>query len=140
MNVEIFKINQQLELSFKFNKAIIEKVKTIKGAKFNGNQKLWSVPLESQDDLLSTFRASEINYEFVNRQDERKNRETNSLVTILNQDDFTVKLPIPKPLWSILNVYGKISGTEKEWVFTKELFMDFHKLCVELNIGVIYKN
>ncbi|CAF0921316.1 unnamed protein product [Brachionus calyciflorus] len=57
MNVEIFKSNQQLELSFKFNKAIIEKVKTIKGAKFNGNQKLWSVPLESQDDLLSTFMS-----------------------------------------------------------------------------------
>ncbi|CAF0922262.1 unnamed protein product [Brachionus calyciflorus] len=98
MNVEIFKSNQQLELSFKFNKAIIEKLKTIKGAKFNGNQKLWSVPLESQEDLLSTIRASEINYEFVNRQDERKNRETNAVVTILNQDDFTIFVPFTRTL------------------------------------------
>ncbi|CAF0797689.1 unnamed protein product [Brachionus calyciflorus] len=139
MNVEICISNQQLELSFKFNKVIIEKVKTIKGAKFNGNQNLWSVPLESQDDLLSTLKESGIKYEFVNRQDELKIRETNTVVTILNQDDFTVKLPIPKPLWSKLNVFRRISGGEKEWVLSKDL-MDFHKLCLEFNIGVIYKN
>ncbi|CAF1053128.1 unnamed protein product [Brachionus calyciflorus] len=132
MNVEIFISNQQLELSFKFNKGIIEKVKTIKGAKFNGNQKLWSVPLESQDDLLSTLKESGIKYEFVNRQDELKIRETHTVVTILNQDDFTVKLPIPKPLWSKLNVFRIISGTEKEWVLSKDLYMDFIKYVLNL--------
>jgi len=138
MNVEIFKSNQQLELSFKFNKTIIDKVKSIKGAKFNGNKKLWSVPVELEDELLSIFRQSQISYDFVAKQDENKN-ETKSVIIVLNQDDFTVKLSIPKSLWSKLCVFKRISSTDKEWVFSKELFMDFYKLCLELNISVIFK-
>jgi len=71
MNVEICKKNQQLELSFKFNEIIIEKIKSIRGSKFNGIRKLWSVPIELEDELLSIFRQSQISYDFVEEQDDQ---------------------------------------------------------------------
>ncbi|CAF1118831.1 unnamed protein product [Brachionus calyciflorus] len=139
MNVEIHKNNQQLELSFKFNKIIIEKIKSIRGTKFNGIKKQWSVPIELEDELLSIFRQSQISYDFFEKQDEQKSNENKGVISILNQDDFTVKLPIPKPLWSKLSVIRRIASTEKDWTFSKEFFMDFQRICLELYIGVIFK-
>ncbi|CAF1108807.1 unnamed protein product [Brachionus calyciflorus] len=69
-------------------KTIIDKIKTIKGAKFNGNKKLWSIPLELEDELLSIFRQSQISYDFVAKQDEKKTNEVKGVITSLKDDDF----------------------------------------------------
>ena len=57
MKVEIYKNdNNQLELIFKFNKTIINSIKTVVGAKYDADLKQLSVPYESQGELYNIFK------------------------------------------------------------------------------------
>lgn len=140
MKIEIFKNNQLLELYFKYNKTIIDKIKSIKGAKFISSNKSWTVPSELEVELLECIGRADIEFEYITKPQMIINAdETKGVTSIINQDDFSIKLPIPKTLWTKMIAFPKISSSEKDWVISKEYFMEFQKLCLESNIFVNLK-
>ena len=54
--VSIKERGQQIEIVFKYDQEIIQIVKTIEGKKYNANEKIWTVPLDKKDELLSKLK------------------------------------------------------------------------------------
>lgn len=58
--IKVTKINESLNISFKYDVDIISKIKSIPGRKYNPNSKSWDIPLYTMKILLTLFDETEL--------------------------------------------------------------------------------
>ena len=139
MKVEIYKKEDSTEVYLTYIPEIIALIKSIEGAKYSALPiKKWTLPTAQLENLVTLLEQNAVQIEYVSDRKvlhDRSNKENNSVQISMDDFQFHVKLPVPKPLFEHLFDVPKRITFEK-FVIDNENFPSFFKFCFIQNVRI----
>lgn len=137
VNLLIFKRVNIGELQSKYDKNVIEIMKSIPKSRFDLISKRWMFNLEYLDTLIKKLTDSGFEYDLF-EDDAQKNECNESFVSLnFKEKSFLVNIPIPEKLkikfWNTPKIRNYAIN---QWEFSDEYFMEFYLSCLRDNIVI----
>lgn len=131
--VLLIKRNDMGELHSKYNKNVLEVIKSIPKSRYLPPSKNWLFNMEYFDTVTSKLTENGIKYEFIN-EDEIDNDVSIASISF-KQKTFVLNFPIPKQLKLRFSNTPKIlNNSIDQWEFSDEYFMEFYRSCNRYNV------
>lgn len=132
--VQIIKRQDVCELISKFNKNVVEDIKSIPKSKYVPATKKWMFSLEHLETFIQKLVGRGFEYDLI---EETATEKLRSCVSInFNDKTFLVHFPIPEIIKiKFWNRPKSISSSQ--WELSDTYFMEFYSACVKNNISLI---
>lgn len=140
MKIEILKNSEKSEIYGEYDQKWISIVKGINGAKYDPSPKRWIIDTSKTDELISKLQENNIEFDFIKEKfsENSENMKPNFVTVSCNEESFTVKLPVPKKLFS-KTFYIPKHKEDNQWKIQNEFYPFFYKSCQDLGI-YLYNN
>lgn len=124
--IGFFKIGNSYEISFKYDTMILDVVRKLKGAKFDGSVKKWIIPQDQLNNLRSSLNENDVEIVEI--------LESNDVIYVgYYEDGFIVRQPIPENLNSKIQIFPKVIQSNS-LKFAWHFYLPFNNYCQLLGL------